>query len=366
MSADLFDHQEMTERLTRIREWMARDGWGALFVEHPANVRYASGFRGEPRCLWITHDQALLITSFRSERWALEQCQTFDVVSESEPLKRVATCLGKRGLKIGVDWDIQNRRLNELRGAWPEHIIEPTQGIEIIRRIKSEAEISLLRKSQELNQRIFERLLTKIRPGMTERTAQGLILAEMAAEQTVDCPAFSPIVAAGANAWEIHHLPDDSVLKKNDMVIIDVGVKVNGYASDMTRTICLGRATQRMREVHAKVREAQLAGIARLRPDVLAVDVDVAARSVIDAAGFGRGFTHGLGHDIGLETHDTGLSLSPKAGDLHLLAGMALTVEPGIYLENEFGVRTEDMLVIRKEGVENLTSTTHDLIELNH
>lgn len=181
----------------------------------------------------------------------------------------------------------------------------------------------------------------------------------------MEAPAFTPIIAAGRNAWEIHHQPDATVLREGDMVIVDLGVKVAGYASDMTRTICLGKATDLMREVHAKVREAQLAAMEMVRAGVRAAEVDAAAREVIESAGFGRGFTHGLGHGIGLDTHDADLRLNAGAGALELKEGMALTLEPGIYLEEEFGVRTEDVVVVEKNGFRNLTSTSHELIELS-
>jgi Xaa-Pro aminopeptidase len=359
-----FEASEMHGRLARIRSRMASRGLDALVVSAPVNVRYATGFRGEPATLWITGDDAILMTSYRSERWARAQTDTFEVICELDPVVWIRRKTGTHKLRIGVDWHITHHRLASLRKAWPEQEVEPTNEIELLRRIKSEAEIARLRQSQEVNERIFDQLLDQIRPGFTERAAQGMILAEMAALEEVEAPAFTPIVAAGPNAWEIHHQPDGTVLKQGDMVIIDLGVKVGGYASDMTRTICLGSPTDRMCGIHAKVREAQLAAIAMIRDGVLATGADAAARDVIRAAGHGRGYTHGLGHGIGLDTHDADLRMTASAGDLRLQRGMALTVEPGIYLEDEFGVRTEDVVIVRDDGVENLTRTTHELIEI--
>ncbi len=364
MIPEPFDHSEMQGRLTRIRSWMTQGGWDALFVGASVNVRYASGFRGEPASLWITNDDALLMTSFRSERWARAQTETFEVICEPDPARRIAGLIGDRKLRIGVDWHITHHGLTSLRHGWPEQVVEPANGIELIRRIKSGAEICRLRQSQRINEVIFNAFLDRVRPGMTERAAQGLILAEMAAHQEVESPSFTPIIAAGANAFEIHHQPDDTLLKTGDMIIVDLGVKFGGYASDMTRTICLGQASDRMREIHTKVREAQLAAFAAIRDGAIATAVDAAAREVIRAAGHDRGYTHGLGHGIGLDTHDADLRLSPGSGDVLLRSGMALTVEPGIYLENEFGVRTEDVVIVRDEGFENLTKVTHDLIEI--
>lgn len=364
MDSQAFDHQEMRWRMSRIRQWMGGNGWDALVVENQANVRYLSGFRGEPATLWITADEALLMTSYRSERWAREQSQTFNVICEPDPISMLADKLRSQRSRIATDPQITHARLSELRESWSDHVVEPASGIQEMRRIKSEAEINRLDYSQRINEQIFERVLDQIRPGMTERSAQGIILQEMAAMEEVEGPSFTPIIAAGPNAWEIHHLPDDTELKTGDMVIIDHGVMVGGYASDMTRTICLGKATDRMKEIHSKVREAQLAALSVIADGVSAVDADSAAREIIEAAGHGRGYTHGLGHGIGMETHDAGLRMSKVSGDLKLQSGMVVTVEPGIYLENEFGVRTEDVVVVKEGGSTNLTNMPHELIEL--
>ncbi len=364
MAVTLFGIEEMCGRLSRLREWMSAGEWDGLFVENAADVHYISGFRGEPAALWITQDEAILMTSYRSEPWAREQTQTFEVICEKNPLEKITGWIGSRKWSVGVDPGVSHVRLLGIRESLSGQNVEPVRGIEQLRRIKSEAEIERMARSQQVNEEIFACVLQKIRPGMSERAAQGIILQEMAARENVDAPSFTPIVAAGRNAWEIHHQPDGTILQEGDMVIIDHGVMVGGYASDMTRTICLGKATERMKEIHSKVREAQLAAMAVITDGVKAVDADAAARGIIEAAGYGRGYTHGLGHGIGMETHDAGLRMMPTSGDLKLLAGMAITIEPGIYLENEFGVRTEDVVVIRENGFQNLTCETHELIEL--
>ena len=366
MKAEMFCIEEMERRLVRLREWMGLHEWDGVFVENQANAHYLSGFKGEPATLWVTQEEALLMTSYRSEPWAMRQTQTFEVKCEAKPVERIRGMIDLHTMRISVDSQITHARLLALRESLNAQAIEPTSGLEELRRIKSEAEVARLEYSQRVNEKIFEKVIQKIRPGMSERAAQGIILQEMAVIEEVDGPSFKPIVAAGPNAWEIHHLPDDTILQEGDMVIIDHGVMVAGYASDMTRTICLGKATDRMKEVHFKVREAQLAAMACIKDDVSAVKVDAAAREIIEAAGFGRGYTHGLGHGIGIETHDATLRVSPWVGDLKLKSGMALTVEPGIYLENEFGVRTEDVVIVREDGLLNLTNITHDLIEITN
>ena len=364
MSAQGFGFGEMTKRLNAIRQWMSDHGWDGLLVSNPANVRYLAGFRGEPATLWIDHEQALLITHIRSQRWAEEQTETFTVLCNPDPLAEVKAFLTGRTLRIGVDAQVTHTKLNFLRQSLSGHELDPVSGIESLRRIKSEPEITVLRESQQINERIFDGILGQIRSGMSERAVQGLILTAMAEDESVEGPSFTPIVAAAGNAWEIHHQPDSTPLRSGDMVIIDLGVRHRGYCSDMTRTICLGKASGRMRGIHATVREAQLAAFASLTEGASAHAVDGAARNVITAAGHGDTFSHGLGHGIGLETHDAGVRLTPGGEDFALRSGMALTIEPGIYLENQFGVRTEDVIIVREDGFENLTTTTHELIEL--
>ncbi|BCX46766.1 cytoplasmic peptidase PepQ [Haloferula helveola] len=354
----------MQARLDAVRRWMADNERDALYVTHPPNVRYLSGFRGEPAALFVDHDRAILITHDRSSRWARAQTSTFEVICDPDPVVHAGKLMEGPALRIGVDHHIPHTTLLSLRGAWNRHTLEPSDGIESLRRIKSEAEIAILRDSQAINERIFRRVLEHIRPGMTERAAQGVMLAEMAADEAVDGPSFTPIVASAGNAWEIHHQPDSTVLRQGDMVILDLGVMHAGYASDMTRTICLGPATDAMREIHSLVGRAQQAAFDAIRHGISAYAADAAARSVIEAAGHGSAFTHGLGHGIGLETHDAGLRMSPSARDTELRNGMAVTVEPGVYLEDRFGVRTEDVVIVREDGIDNLTTFTHELIEL--
>jgi Xaa-Pro aminopeptidase len=149
------------------------------------------------------------------------------------------------------------------------------------------------------------------------------------------------------------------------MLLIDLGIIYQGYASDMTRTVCLGTATDQMQDIYGTVGQAQAAAISAMKPGASSHDIDQAARSIITEAGHGKSFSHGLGHSIGLETHDPGLNLSPFAPNATLAPGMAFTVEPGIYLENGFGVRTEEIFIITENDPMNITTQSHDLIELN-
>ena len=365
--ASAFSTLEMSNRVAKIRQKMAEDDVDALIITNEANVRYLTGFRGEPRTVLITDESLVLYTSYRTLPWAEKQCSslvdTIELVVASSPLTEIQKRL-KPALKIGTDHGITYRAIQGLQKQFPAHQVEPCAIIEEVRRIKSPAEISLMQQSQVLNEEIFRATLPLITLGMTERAVQGLMLAQMASNELVERYSFEPIVAFGPNAWEIHHLPDDTPISEEQMLLLDLGVFHQGYASDMTRTTCLGKATDQMHEVYEIVKKAQTAAIAAMRPGVTTHEIDRIAREIISEAGYARGFTHGLGHSIGLETHDPGLNLSQSTPETALEKGMVFTVEPGIYLEDGFGVRTEDVVVVTADGTQRLTREPLDLIEL--
>lgn len=363
----VFSAQEMTDRLARIRSAMAAGGLDALVSSDAANAYYTTGFRGEPRTLLITADSLTLFTSFRTLPWAEAQTELLadhiELSTAPRPFDDIVKRLSGKTLNIGVDRSVSYASMLSWQELFSPHALRPCSIIEQVRRTKSPTEVAIMRQSQVINEAIFNAVLPQIRPGMTERGVQGLILAEMAANEDVDAYSFMPIVAVGLNAWEIHHLPDHTVIQENDMILIDHGVFYQGYASDMTRTICLGTASEQMHDIYNTVGAAQDAAIQAIRAGVSTREIDQTARDVISAAGHGRSFTHGLGHSIGLETHDPGLNFNQADEPTLLEPGMAFTVEPGIYLENGFGVRTEDVVIVTENGHTNLTTQTHALIE---
>ncbi len=363
-----FSPQEMSTRLASIREEMSKCGLDVIISTDSANIRYITGFRGEPHTLLITADDLVLFTSFRTLPWAEEQTKALatniQLSTSALPLDDIARRLLGSSLKIGIDRYASHQTFLKWQAIFSTHELDTVSIIENVRRVKSTAEIALMRESQVINEGIFNAVLPQIKPGMTERSVQGLILAEMAANVDVDGYSFNPIVAVGPNAWEIHHLPDHTVIKENDMILIDHGVFYHGYASDMTRTVCLGKASDEMHEIYNIVGSAQQEAIKAIRVGASAREIDHIARDIITTAGHGRCFTHGLGHSIGLETHDPGLNFNQTDEATVLEPGMTFTVEPGIYLENGFGVRTEDVVIVTETGHTNITNQSHKLIEL--
>lgn len=363
-----FSPEEMASRLANIRDRMKAQELDAVITSNPANIRYTTGFRGEPGTLLITHQELILFSALRTLPWAQKQTTalgtTIELSVEPDLRQDITKRLSGTPLKIGLDQTATHSAFLTWQEKLQPHQLVTSSIIEETRQIKSPAEVALLRESQRINETIFKIILPKIRPDMSERGVQGLILTEMARNEAIDRYSFMPIVAAGANCWEIHHLPDDTIIGSDQMLLLDMGVFVNGYASDMTRTIALGKPSGKMRDVYQVVLEAQTAAIAAIRPGVSTHAIDAAAREIITAAGFGETFTHGLGHSIGLETHDPGLALSSKGTGQILQPGMALTIEPGIYLQNKFGVRIEDVVVVTEKGHLNLTQQSKELLEL--
>jgi len=227
------------------------------------------------------------------------------------------------------------------------------------RATKEDWELELMRKAQEITDKAFTEILTKIKAGMTEK--------ELAAEliycllkNGADGLSFDPIVVSGPNTSLPHGVPGDRKLQEGDFITMDFGVLYKGYCSDMTRTVALGHVTEEMEKVYNTVAQAQLAGIAATRAGVPGAEIDAAARKVIADAGYGPYFGHGYGHSLGLEIHE---APNPNArNEKPMPAGAVCSAEPGIYLPGKFGVRIEDVTILREEGCEIITKSPKNLI----
>ena len=360
-----FSDAEMNARLVRTREVMAAHEIDALCLTGEHNVRYVSGFRGEPRRLLITQSEVVVYTGLRTEPWARAQTTGIEVSTAADALGDIADRLAGKGVKtIGVERSVTHLAYQGIQEQFSEYDVRVSTAVETARMVKSATEISYMRTAQEMAERVLSGTLPEIKPGVTERFIRGRIRSRIAEiEQADDC-AFGPLIIAGGNAWEVHHKPDFRKVEPGDFIIIDMGVRYRGYNSDMSRTLCVGAPTDEMRRVYATVKAAQEKAFAAIRAGECNHAVDVAARDHIEAAGYDEFFTHGLGHSIGLEVHDPLLGFGKAQSEDTLEAGMVMTVEPGIYLEGEFGVRIEDVVVVTDDGCENLVSFERDLIML--
>ena len=240
--------------------------------------------------------------------------------------------------------------------------MRPAQSLlDTLRLSKDEEELDAMRRAQKITDDTFQALLPVIRPGMTERQIAARLVFELL-DRGGEAVSFNPTVAAGPSGSKPHARPGDRVLERGMFLTLDFGCKVEGYCSDMTRTVAVGPPTDEMRAVYAAVLEAQEAGIRAARAGVTGSGMDGAARAVLEAAGYGAFFTHNLGHCMGLENHE-GPNAAPN-DHRPLPAGTVISVEPGVYLPGRFGVRIEDILVLREGGCENLTRSSKELIVL--
>ena len=227
------------------------------------------------------------------------------------------------------------------------------------RAVKEDWELDLMRKAQEITDKAFAEVLTKIKAGMTEKDLQAELIYCLYKNGGENL-SFDPIVVSGPNTSLPHGVAGDRVLQEGDFITLDFGVVYAGYCSDMTRTVALGYATDEMKKVYETVLAAQKAGIAATRAGVLGKDVDAAARKVIEDAGYSEYFGHGYGHSLGLQVHENP-NCNPK-GETVMESGMVTSAEPGIYLPGKFGVRIEDVVIFTDDGCENITCSPKNLI----
>lgn len=352
---------ELEQRRSAVAARLAGLKIDALLVSSPANVRYLSGYSGSNGLLVITPAESHFFTD---PRYQLEASQkiTCKVHVAKGPLIVAASALLKRKKlkKIGFEsaW-VQYEAYARLKGALPLGFgLHPVgRLIDEQRMVKSAAEIERIRISVRVNSEAYSRTIRNIRPGLRERD----IAAELEFQMRrlgADKAAFDTIVAAGPHSALPHAQPGAHRLTESELLLIDMGSSLEGYCSDMTRVSYAGVAPKRVRDLYRAVVEANLAGIDAVRPGIAAGKVDAAARNVLKAHKLDRAFVHATGHGLGLEIHE--MPRIGKTEKTQLQAGMAITIEPGAYLEGLGGVRIEDTVLVTATGCEVLTPTSKE------
>ncbi len=355
----------MNARLSRLRSVLKERSLEAILIFHGPNRQYISGFNGSSGYAVVTGEHALLLTDFRYVSQAAEQAPTFIVKRHGDqPFESIADQVRKLGIReLAVEG-------NRLSMAQAERLKEKLTGIacvpteeivEKLRNVKDVVEIASLREAARIADEAFFQLLPLIRPGTTERK----IAAELEYRIRLlgaECgwPGF--IVASGYRSALPHGVASAKEIGNNEFVTLDFGAIVNGYMSDVTRTVFVGKPNEKQREIYDAVLAANEKAIRGLRPGMNGKQGDALGRDVIDARGYGEYFGHGLGHGIGLEIHEQ-LRLSQQSDSI-LEPGNVLTVEPGVYIPNVEGVRIEDDVLITPHGAEVLTSSPKALIAL--
>ena len=333
----------------------------ALLVSFSPNLRYLSGFTGSSGVLLVLTGKSILITDPRYTIQAAQESSCQVRIAKGPLVLDVVAAIKRHGLKrIGYEPARMTCDFHEsLKSRLPMRAsLEAAPGwVEELRMVKSPAEIALIRRSVETNSRAFEHVAARVKPGMKEQDLAAELeyrMRRLGAEK----PSFETIVAGGVRSALPHAQPTAAPLRRG-LVVVDMGAMQDGYCSDMTRMLFLGVPGPKVKRAYRAVLEAQLAGIDAVRAGARTARVDAAARNVLKGYGLDRAFVHSTGHGLGLEIHEP-----PRIGKRDkttLQAGMAITIEPGVYLEGFGGIRIEDTVVVTDRGCEILTPTAKEL-----
>ena len=332
-----------------------------MLVSQPENRRYLSGYSGADHgigesagvLLIPATGEPFLLTDSRFRLQAEKEATGFAVTLYPRGLLRLLQkllpSLGIKKLAFESHYTLHSTALalEKMAAKINIEIIGLKGLVESFRVRKTAEEIALIQRSVKLNEEVFQEVYQQLRPGISERRV-AMMIENLMLEKGAEQPSFSTIVAGGPNAALPHAVPSARPLAEGETVVIDMGLVLDGYCSDMTRTIVLGRPDSKTVELFRLVRKAQLAGMAAIKAGVLCKDVDRAAREIIRKAGYGENFGHGLGHGVGLAVHEAPSFNSRSRKKLR--AGMVVTVEPGIYIPGWGGIRLENMGVVQEDG----------------
>lgn len=355
--------------LTRLKEEMKKRGVDAVIITSEINQRYLTGFDYTDGLVVVTDKRACLLTDFRyiEAAKASRAAGEFEIMMPENGMINVAKEIinGDGAREVAVEeatlpLAIYDRYCKVLEGC---HVVGGASSMtDGLREFKDEEEIAKMQQAQDIADRAFTHILDFIRPDMTERQV-ALELEFFMRAQGAEAAAFDTIAVSGSASSMPHGVPRDVVLEKG-FLTMDFGARVDGYDSDMTRTIVIGKADEEMKRLYDTVLKAQLAGLALAAPGVPCCDMDMAARNIIDGAGYEGCFGHSLGHGVGMYIHEAPSLSSRVPRDRVLTPGQVVTVEPGIYIEGKYGCRIEDMIAILDNGIHNFTHSPKELIEI--
>jgi Xaa-Pro aminopeptidase len=336
---------------------------GIIFL-NIVNIRYLSGFTGSDGALLICPDKSLLLVDGRYTTQAGLEVQNIPIIEYQDKVAAIITAIKDLGLKhigfeaLSMSVDMHNQLTSRLED---EALINIWNDLKFLRAYKDKAEITFMKKAAEISSLAIANLIGDIKAGYTEKEL-ALQLELYARRAGADGLAFEAIVASGANSALPHAKPTDRKIKKGDFIVIDFGVKYQGYCSDETCTFAFGPLTDQQKDAYQIVKRAHDKAIAAIRANVAASVIDYCARSVLGEK-YGKYFTHGTGHGVGLEVHELP-RLAPNSQDV-LGAQMVFTVEPGLYIPGLWGVRIEDTVLVKENSCEIFTKMDKELTIIN-
>lgn len=342
-----------------------KDPSHAALITSPVSRQYATGFKSSAGIVFITQQKSYFLIDGRYYEKAAEQADGVEVILLTDMRKQLYSIIEEHGIRV---ISIENKtvtvsELEEYMKLFSTLTVDPSgwlsSTLEKMRIIKNQEEIQKIEAAQRIAEAAFQKLITAIRPGMTEKQVASVLDFYMM-DLGADGISFDTIAASGINSACPHAVPTDKPLQNGEFLTLDFGAVVDGYHSDMTRTVVIGKPDEEMAKVYNAVWGAQSDAIKAVHADVTGKLVDSVARSTLDAWGYEKYFTHGLGHGVGLEIHEAPTVSAKSPFTLH--EGMVITIEPGIYIPHRYGVRIEDMVVVTTDGCIDLTKAPKTLI----
>lgn len=343
------------------------DGADCALITSDISRRYFTGMKSSAGLVLVFNDAAYLLIDFRyieKARNIVKHCEVIEQTNTKEQISELMKKHGAGTIAIEAE-DMTLSRMAFYEEKFPEYGFiknnKLSESISKLRTVKNEKEISKIKSAQIIAEKAFDEVLNFIKPGVTEREIS-LCLDEYMLRNGAEALSFETIALGGSNTSMPHGVPSDYVIKNGDFVLMDYGAVYDGYHSDMTRTVCVGQPTDKMISVYETVLEAQLEALSFVKAGISCSALDKSARNIIEKSGYGKHFGHSLGHGVGMEIHEAPTA-SEKSKE-QLSENMVLTIEPGIYLPGEFGVRIEDFVVVTEKNCENLTNCPKNLIIL--
>ena len=336
----------------------------AIVLTSPHNMRYFSGFTGGEGAVLITSETRILFTDSRYTEQAQNEAEGFKVKETNNYLNSVCEDVKAQDIsKLAFeDSHMTAAEYTNMCECLKSVRLQPmSKELSYLRMVKTANELESMQRAEDVACRAFRHVLSYIKPGVSERDI-ALEIEYFMRKCGSDGTSFDTIAVSGKKSSLPHGKPDGKLIEKGDFLTMDFGCVLDGYCSDMTRTVVVGKASEEQKKIYNTVKEAQQTGLDTIRAGILGKDADSAAREVIEKAGYGKYFGHSLGHGVGLLVHELP-NLSPRS-EIVLEENMVVSCEPGIYIPDFGGVRIEDMICVKQNGIENFTYETKELIEI--